>query len=197
MCPGNSVSNSFIRKLKNLDFLQICLCCYKGNSCDAESITAGSRYMTEKFQLRYFCPFKEVIQHAWLCLHTRVINGKTSEIISYPFWKPVASLRKILVHVASCWAGIHNVFDRIHRYFYAWPPTLSSDSSHKTQVEGIRILQTFLKHLPGKNIGLSKDDIEFPKTFSWLIKLKYQLDRVDLNWFNELSLMNLKIPVTF
>lgn len=63
-CPGNSVSNSFIRKLKNLDFLQICLCCYKGNSCNAESITAGSRYVTEKFQLRYFCPFKEVIQHA-------------------------------------------------------------------------------------------------------------------------------------
>lgn len=149
--------------------------------------------VTEKFTLRYFSPFQELhsthqsanTPHLLTQKHPKDVNPK----------KPVASLRKIVVPITSCWSAVHNAFDRIHGYFYAWPPTLASDSSHKTQVEGIEILQTFFKQLPGRDIGLSEDGIKSPKTYPWPIRLSYQLDGVDLNWFNELSPVDLKISI--
>lgn len=52
---------TFIRKLKNLDFLQIRLCWYKGNHCNAESLTAGNCCVTEKIFKIYFHPSQGVL----------------------------------------------------------------------------------------------------------------------------------------
>lgn len=60
-CAQETQCQTFIRKLKNLDFLQICLCWYKGNHCNAESLTAGNCCVTEKIFQIYFHPFQGVL----------------------------------------------------------------------------------------------------------------------------------------
>lgn len=57
-CARETQCQTFIRELKNLDFLQIRLCWYKGNHCNAESLTTGNCCVTKKIF------FKDISTHS-------------------------------------------------------------------------------------------------------------------------------------
>lgn len=159
-----------------------CVSCYKGNS-------------------------RSAVYHCWkLCdrrVHLQILlpiprsNAAPTNLPTHPTLhtkasqrcepkKPVASLRRIAVPITSCWSAAHNVFDSTHGYLYAWPPTLASDSSHKTQVEGIEILQTFFKNCPWGVLVYLKMALNSPRLFPDLLDLhsgRMELTLIDLMSF--------------